>query len=211
MTLVRALTAAAALCAAVPAFAAAPTTLIDFEGVTSFASVGDYYNGGTDSAGVAGSSVGVSFTGAALALANDALGPYFSNAPTPGSVMFASDPSALLNFAKGFTAASFWYSSAGPTDLVTVYSGLDGTGSVLGSMNLAINAQSDGCVDSPLCHWELATLSFGGAGRSIGFGGNPGATAFDNIAITAVPEAQTWAMLMAGLVGVAAIARRRRW
>src|SRR5437879_3739953 len=73
--------AAAALFAASPAFAAG--TLIDFEGATSFASINAYYDGGADSAGAIGPSLGVSFGGDALALQNDPLGPYFSNAPSP--------------------------------------------------------------------------------------------------------------------------------
>ena len=48
MKLAPSIAAAAALLAALPAFAA--NTLIDFEGVTSFASVANYSNGGSDGA-----------------------------------------------------------------------------------------------------------------------------------------------------------------
>ena len=212
MKFIRTMAAAAALAAsAAPVFAG--NLLIDFEGASSFASVADYYNGGADSNGVAGSNnLGVSFTGAALALSNDVLGPYFSNAPTPGTVMFASDSTALMNFTNGFFGElSFFYSAASSAlDAVTIYSGLDGTGSVLGVLDLAANAQQNGCSDSAYCNWEKVALSFNGVGKSISFGGNAGNVAFDNISVAAVPEPETYAMFALGLVGVALAVRRQR-
>lgn len=211
MTVTIRLAACSILLAAVPAFAA--STLIDFEGTTSFQSVADYYNGGSDGAGQAGgSNFGLSFTGAALALRNDALGPYFSNAPTPGTVMFASDATAALNVAQGFIGElSFYYSAlTSSLNTVTVFSGLNGTGPVLGSINLAANAQQGGCADSPLCNWQRVALSFGGTARSVGFGGNAGNVAFDNIAITPIPEPASYALLLLGLAGMAGLARARR-
>lgn len=210
MRFIPTLTAAAALIATVPAFAA--NTLIDFEGVTSFASVSNYYSGGTDSAGATGTNMGASFTGAALALQNDELGPYFSHAPSPGTVMFASDSSALMNFSSGFVnELSFYYSATSSAfDVVTIYSGLDATGSILGSLSLTANAQLGGCSDSPFCNFQRVALSFAGTGQSISFGGNAGNVAFDNIAITPVPEASTYAMLALGLAGVMLAVRRQR-
>lgn len=210
MKVISALAAAAALLAAAPAFAD-PTTTVDFEGVTSFASIADYYNGGTDGAGASGANLGVSFTGAALALSNDELGPYFSNAPSAGTVMFATDESAVMNFAQGFVAdMSFSYSSAtAALGAVTIYSGLNGAGSILGSFNLLANAQS-GCGDTSFCNWNLASLAFDGIARSVSFGGHFGEVAFDNVTVTAVPEPQTYAMMLLGLIGIAAVARRQR-
>jgi len=210
MKFVRTLTAAAALLAAAPAFA--DNTLIDFEGVTSFASVADYYNGGTDSAGASGSDLGVSFTGAALALSNDELGPYFSNAPTPGTVMFATDSSAVMNYAHGFAnEVSFYYSALNAAlDVVTIYSGLNGTGNVLGSFSLSSNAQLGGCSDSAFCNWQRIALTFAGTGQSISFGGEAGNVAYDNITVTAVPEPGTYALMALGLAGVMVAVRRQR-
>lgn len=207
--------AAAALLAAAPAFAA--QTLIDFEGVGSFGTVGEFYNGGVDSVGNTGANLGVSFTDAAFALSNDGLGggtngDYFSHAPSGGSVMFATDASALMNVAKGFTGEiSFYYSAASAAaDVVTIYSGLNGSGSVLGTVSLTANAQIDGCSDSAYCNWQRLSLSFDGTGQSISFGGNPGGVAFDNVTISAVPEPQSAALLAMGLAGVMLLARRSR-
>ena len=52
-------TLAAGLLFAAPTFAA-PITF-DFEGVTSLASISNYYNGGTDAAGNSGTNFGTSF------------------------------------------------------------------------------------------------------------------------------------------------------
>jgi len=210
MKALSALAAAAAMLAVTPAFAD-PATIVDFEGVTSFSSIADYYNGGTDSAGASGSNLGVSFTGAALALSNDELGPYFSNAPTAGTVMFATDATAVMNFAQGFvTDMSFYYSAASAAlSAVTIYSGLNGTGAILGTFDLAANAQS-GCNDTAFCNWQLASLAFSGIAQSASFGGNFGQVAFDNLTVTTVPEPQAYAMMLLGLAGVAVAVRRRR-
>lgn len=210
MNAVRSLAAAALLAlAGTPTFAA---TLIDFEGVTSFASIADFYAGGTDGAGASGPNLGVSFSGAALALSNDALGPYFANAPTPGTVMFASDASAVMNVAAGFQGMlSFFYSAASAAagaDAVTVYSGLDGTGTVLGSIGLGANDAA--CTTPSFCAWQQAAVAFQGVGRSVGFGGNALNVAFDNVSVTPVPEPGTVALLALGLAGVALAVRRQR-
>ena len=141
--------------AAAPLAASAADLTLTFEGASSFQSVAEFYNGGTDGAGVSGSNVGVSFTGAAMALSNDVLGPYFSNAPTATTVMFAQDSSAVMNVASGFAGAlKFFYSSTnGGLDLVNIYSGLNGTGTLLASASLFPNAQL-GCSDTAFCRFD---------------------------------------------------------
>jgi hypothetical protein len=199
--------AAAALLAASPAFAA--NTVLDFEGVGSFASVAEYYNGGTDSAGNAGPALGVSFGADALGLHNDIPGfPNFSNAPSPLGILAPVGADSALNFAQGFTAISFYYSSTDAlTNAVGVWSGLNGTGTLLASFNLAANAQT-GCNDSPFCHFDTLGGSFGNA-HSVTFANAVGA-GFDNIAITPVPEPSTVALLGLGLAGLAALRRNKR-
>lgn len=202
--------AAAALVVVVPSFAA--RTVLDFEGVSGQAGIGAYYEGGTDGAGVAGRDLGVSFSGGAIAVLSGAPSPLFANAPTAGTAFIATDGSAMLNAAAGMVdSVSFFYSARGDAhDVVSIYSGLAGTGKVLGTVSLGDNAQIDGCTQAPLCHWQRLEVSFKGVGKSIGFGGNAGNVAFDNVAITAVPEPGAYAMLAAGLAGLAWVGRRRK-
>lgn len=211
------LAAAALLTAAAPAFANSAITL-DFETAPSFESVGALY-----------SSQGVHFTGQALALANDAAGPYFLNARTPGSsdplagtVMFvnAAEPSATLNLAAGggqqaitgfVGQVSFDFAStADGFNLVQVFSGPDGSGQRLAKISLSENQLDSGCSGSAFCNWQTVTMTFQGTAQSLLFASNGGNIAYDNISLTAVPEPETYALLLAGLFGLGFVARRQR-
>ncbi len=191
-------------------FAQANTAvLVDFETPTSFAFVEEHYNGGTDSAMLAGANLGVSFTFDALALQNDAAGPYFSNAPSPVGVMAPVGANATMNVAAGFVGTvGVWYSADSfVLQGVNVYSGLNGTGNLIASFNLVANAQADGCSSSAYCRFDQLTSSFAGTAKSITFGNAANMAAFDNISITAVPEPTT-VLLMS--LGLATLALRRR-
>lgn len=197
-----------AACAAPSAFA---TTTIDFEAVTSYASIADFYNGGTDSAGKAGPALGISFGGDAIAVDNDLQVAQFSNAPSPVGVMAPVGSDSALNAAAGFAGSiGFYYSSsAAIVGGLQVWSGLDGTGTLLASFDLAANADS-GCNDSPYCHFDALDAAFSGVAHSVTFGNAVGVAAFDNLTVAVVPEPSTYATMAAGLVGLAVVARRRR-
>jgi hypothetical protein len=185
-------------------FASAPTfaadVVIDFDAPTSFDSIGEYYNGAVEA-------LGVSFGLDALALKNDDLGPYFSNAPSPAGVMAVVGMDATMNFAMGFTGASFFYSTAEAPVIVGVYSGLDGTGTLLSGFAVVTNAMN-GCSDSPYCNWNFASTSFSGVAKSITFGSAVG-VGIDNLTISAVPEPTQALMLALGLAAVLVGARRK--
>ena len=203
-----ALAACANLCS--PAWAA--STVIDFESVTSFASVSQYYNGGTDGAGATGPALGVTFSDDALGLANDSLGPYFSNAPSPLGVMAPVGSASTMSVAQGFTGSvSFSYSSSQTLfDGVRVWSGSNGTGSLLAVFALMNNAQAGGCSDSPYCHFDTVSSTFSGVGRSISFGNGANVAAFDNITVNTlpVPEPTSMALLAMGLACMSLYRRR---
>jgi hypothetical protein len=199
--------AAATLFAATPAFAA--TTLIDFETATSFASIDDFYNGGADSAGKAGPALGVSFGDDALAVQNDDLGLYFSNAPSPLGVMAPVGVESAMNVAAGFTGVGFSYASSDViAGGVQAWSGLDGTGTLLASFDLSANAAA-GCSDSPFCHFDAMGSSFASTAHSLTFGNAAFVAAFDNVTITAVPEPSTVLLMCLGLGGLMLVRRRR--
>lgn len=202
--------AATATLVSLPALA--HTRLIDFEGVSGGSKIETFYGQGTDASGVAGPNLGVTFSGGAVAFRSDAPDAIFANAPTPGTAMIATDAAATLNFATGFEGTlGFYYSARSDADdVVTIFGGLDRTGPVLGEISLSGNGQLDGCTAAALCYWQRLQLSFSGIGRSIGFGGNAGNVAYDNITITPVPEPGTCAMMALGLAGVMVAARRQR-
>lgn len=205
----RLLLSAAALAAPL---AHAANVTVDFETPTSFASVATHYAGGTDGAGVAGADLGVSFGADVLALANDALGPYFSNAPTPLGVMTVVGSDAVMDVAKGFTGSVdfAWSSLADVSGAVQVWSGAGATGTLLASFDLTANAQAGGCTDSALCHFDTASLAFAGTAYSVSFANAANVAAFDDVSISAVPEPASAATLLAGVLLLGGLAQARR-
>jgi len=206
------LLAAAALAIVVATPSVAQTVTVDFEGASGYVnSILEFYNGGTDSLGHSGPNLGISFTDAVVALSNDELGPYYANAPSPLAVMFAFDGSAVMNVSRGFVdRLSFYYSSSqNVLDAVNIYSGLNGTGTLLASASLFGNA-SVGCTDTAYCRFDLTSVRFAGLARSISFGGDAPNVVFDNITITAVPEPSSYLLLAAGLLAVGCVKRRSR-
>ncbi|MES2288157.1 MAG: PEPxxWA-CTERM sorting domain-containing protein [Pseudomonadota bacterium] len=205
-----------ALAASMAAPASAAIVTLDFEGIANNTSVGNYYNGG------AGTNYGVSFSAATLALVDSDAGGSgnFANEPSANTIMFFLDANnAILNVAAGFnTGFSFWYTSS-TAAAVTVWDGLNGTGNLLGTINL--NAQhTQNCGGDPngtFCNWTNAGVSFAGTAKSINFGGTANQTGYDNITFGssratggAVPEPATWAMMIGGFGAIGVAARRRR-
>ena len=113
---------------------------------------------------------------------------------------------AGFDYASGFTAFSFT-SGVFSTSTVSVYSGLGGLGTLLGST--VIN-------DPPASPGAFApfSVSFAGTGKSVIVTGVAGQFGWDDLQLEvaggAVPEPQSWAMLIAGFGLVGATMRRRR-
>jgi hypothetical protein len=193
---------------------AASQFLLDFEHSWPYASdIANYYNGGTASDGSSGTNYGVSFTNSVDSSLfgfsnNDGLGSlpngdYYANAPSMLGIANPFGPIVFMNVANGVDSSlSFYYTSAEAiTGAVKAYSGLNGTGTLLGSFDLAAN--NAGLADT----WTQVTFNFSGAAASFDLSAASGAVAFDNIA--AVPEANSYAMLIAGL-GMMGFAARRK-
>ena len=171
---------------------AVPFTL-DFEGIGDNARILNFYNGGTDSLGNSGTDYGVSFGINALGLIDrDAGGSgNFANEPTADTVMFFLSGSAILNYSPGFDMGfSFFYTTSRDAS-VTVWDGLNGSGNLLGEINLSANSVSNDCVGDPLggpgdplgqfCNFDIGNLAFTGTALSIDFSGTVNQVGFDNI------------------------------
>jgi len=228
-TLALGLLLAASLGAA--AHAATPIVL-DFNGLNggndAIGRPGEFYNGGLGSVGTGpGPAYGITFSSDALVDCNLGFAcddPRAEGMPT--DVLRFLDPRAafapgedadapsVMNVAGGFTGGvSFIYASAAAGS-VRIWSGANGTGKLLGSMDLGVTR---GCDDSQDCAFEGVDLSFAGLGHSVEFVNfDFDLAGFDDIHLTladngsAVPEPAAWAMMIAGFGLAGATLRRRR-
>ena len=210
-------TVAAALLGATGAASAAVITL-DFEGVGNFASINNFYNGGTDSRGNSGTNYGVAFNSNALGLVDSDAGGSgnFGNEPTPDTVLFFTTGSAILNYAPGFTTGfSFFYSTVNFGGTVSVYDDVNATGNLIGTISLAPLGAGPGDPTGDYSNWATGSLGFSGTAKSIDFGGTVNEVAYDNITFgstrpdNTVPEPTTLALLSGALLGGAVVRRRK--
>lgn len=185
--------------AAAPALSSAATPfLVDFEKNWSYGEAVDNQYAAN----------GVSFTNV-LGISNDPdFGTYYTNAPSPLGVAMAQldgvvNTSAFLNVAGGVEGAlSFYYAT--PSDIVgaiKAYSGLNGTGQLLGTFNFAANGAAYDV-------WTAATFTFNGTAQSFDLTGTANVAGLDNI--SAVPEPTSMALALAAIGMMAFIARRRQ-
>ena len=190
---------------ATSAFAASPDLKVDFEHQWDYANggVASFYNGGAaDDGSTGGANVGVEFVGVS-GLSNDADFSYYAGAPSAQGVAYVYANSAFMNVAAGVDKglSLFYASRADVQGAIKVYSGLNGTGDLLGSFDLSANSGSG------YDHWSQLTLSFAGTAQSFDLSGSVNAVAFDNI--SAVPEPSAVLLMLAGVAALAVVRRRR--
>ncbi len=195
---------------------ASPITLT-FEGLGDLEPVSNYYNGGSGGNGSGpGPNYGITFNSDSLALIAGTAGGSgnFSNNPSGNTVLFfLSGSGAVMDVAAGFTTGvSLYYAECnGMTGNVSVYSGLDGTGSLLASLSLPATS-------SPYCVWAPVGVSFSGTAQSVIFSGTANYIGFDNITLggqtpggsAAAPEPASLTLLGFGAVGLLGYGWRRK-
>lgn len=200
----------------------ASVVVLTFEGVGDSAAINDFYNGGTDSAGNSGPDYGINFSDTSLGLIDEDAGGTgnFANEPSPDTVLFfLSGGAATMNVAAGFdTGFSFFYSAASSVGSITVYDGLNGTGNILATLDLALTGTN--CSGDPNgypnCAWAPIGVSFSGIAHSVDFAGTANHIGFDNITLGAatpvgsVPEPGALGLMALGLMLLVFLYRRRR-
>jgi hypothetical protein len=120
-----------------------------------------------------------------------------------------------INFANGFSGVSFNYSlgtnSSAFAQNADVWSGLNGTGTLLGTIALSASASPITCATrlDAYCSWSAASATFSGVAESLTFGvanSTPSENLeLDAVTVSAVPlPASVWLMLggLAVLVGM---------
>ena len=177
---------------------------LDFNNLQSGEEVLGYYDGGFGSLGTGpGPNLGVTFTADFVTVAQGVFGPPFQ-AEELTSTSGIMD--VLPAFGGDGGTFSFYYSNSGPDDgTVSLYSGLDGTGSLVTTISLPPSATFSAA--SPL-------EGLPGPFESAIFAGTAGTLVFDNVTFSppgvgpVLPEPSSISLLLIGLLAVWLTARK---
>ena len=213
----------ALLAGALSSPAAAVPLVLTFEGLQNTEHANAFYNGGTGSLGSGpGVNFGIQFSNAVAFIDSDAGGTgNFGGEPSPSTaITFLGAGATTMNVAAGFdTGFSFFYSAIVAPGVVRVWSDLDGTGTLLVELDLALTP-FQGAPDptgafSPFLPFGV---TFDGIAHSVDFSGSANQIGFDNItlgserpigAAQAIPEPGSLLLLAGGLAVVGLLAGLR--
>ena len=214
------------LLALVTNFTASAAVVLTFQGLQNEEEVLNYFNGGTGSLSSGpGPNYGISFGSSSLALINEANGGsgnvFGQPSGTDGSLFFLNGTGDLMNVSAGFTTGfSFYYSAPFDAGTVNVYSGLNGTGTLLASIALPTTTNGStvaGCDGYNYCDFVPIGVTFSGTAESVNFGGTANYIVFDEITLgsstagsgSVTPEPAPFVLSALGLASLLALYRRR--
>lgn len=178
--------------------------------------VGTFYAGGSGNSGVP--NFGITFSSNFYGLRSEFQGGSgaFMPDPTGTPVIFitgtnGSPVTGSMTVANGFSSGLNFLYSAAFQETVTVWSGANGTGTVLATIALAVN---DGnCSTVSFCNWTVAGGSFSGTAGSVTFSGPANTMGLTDITLgqstSAIPEPSSIYLLGTGIVGCGVQGLRR--
>lgn len=158
---------------------------INFDTLQNDELVNNYYNGGLGSLGSGpGPNDGVVFANAVV------LNEFSNNEgdliSPPNSITFLTGIGAVMNVASGFTTGfSFNYSTPFDPGVVTVWSGLNGTGTLLATLDLPTTPNTGGgsCGGHNYCPDVPFGVTFSGTAKSVDFSGTANFIVYDDITL----------------------------
>jgi hypothetical protein len=213
--------------------ASAAVTVLDFENIAPYPNnnnvlVQGFYNGGTSSIGTTGTNYGVEFSSNDLAICLNTPGIMCSNTSRgglgnpnsqKGALFFLSGSETFMNLASGFdTGFSFFYAAINQAGSISVYDGLNGTGSLLASLSLPTTSSNCAPVYSAgFCPFVPVGVGFAGIAKSVSFAGVAEQIVFDDITFGSVtpdpvpvPEpASVLGLLAIGFLGAGSVLKRK--
>jgi hypothetical protein len=218
--------------------AGASTVDLPLQGLRNGASILNYFNGGNDSVPTDGTGPTLGFTFSSNAVAESGgtggSGKFENNPSSYAQILYfgsSSSTSAYMNYAPGFNDLSFnvsYSNNTGATQYAYLYSGLNGSGTLLDTVTINPAATSVTCATrtNAYCTWQsLTTGVFSGTAESVVFSGTAGGAGTTTTTPTTITEfsglsvapaaapvplpAALW-LMVSGVSGLAAFAKRRR-
>lgn len=225
------------LLAAAPALA--DVIVLNFENIAPYpnssstnpVAIENYYNGGTSSVGTSGTNYGVYFNSNALVVCLNTASVVCSetsrgglgdpNSQEGGLFTYTGDQ-IVVDDPAGFTNGfSFFYTTAVTSgQSANIYSGLDGTGSLLATISLG-STPWDGCgppynQTSVYCPFVPIGVSFSGTAESVVINEYDNTIVFDDLTLgsatpglPSTPEPSSLAMLLTATVAGSACLRKK--